>query len=121
MYSIIQPKRIQDICQYVADRYTERLTLKEVAEQTFYSPEAFCRYFKKHMGVTFVDYLNRIRVVESCRLLKANIDERNIYSIAYECGFTSISNFNRIFKRIMGMSPTAFLKQDSTTFCRNII
>ncbi|MBL1407215.1 helix-turn-helix domain-containing protein [Sphingobacterium faecale] len=113
--------RIRVVCQYIADNYAEPLSLSNVADSVYLSPEAFCRYFKKHTGLTFKGYLNRVRVVESCRMLKTNNDEQPIANIAYACGFGSISNFNRTFKHVMGMSPSTFLKQDSTTFCREVL
>ncbi|MDR2282848.1 MAG: AraC family transcriptional regulator, partial [Sphingobacterium sp.] len=44
--------RIRDVCQYIADNYAEPLSLSTVADSAYLSPEAFCRYFKKHTGFT---------------------------------------------------------------------
>lgn len=103
------PKRMLRICQYIADHYAEPITLSKVSEIACYSPEAFCRYFKKHMGSTFVSYLNQVRIDAACLLLANNVEEKSISEIAYACGFTSVSSFNRMFKRHLGMSPTAYV------------
>lgn len=103
------PKRIQNIFQYIAEGFAEQITLKDVADQAFLNQEAFCRYFKKHTGQTFISYLNHFRVKKVCEKLASNVDELSISNIAYSCGFTSVSNFNRMFKRNMGMSPTEYI------------
>lgn len=72
------------------------------------TPQAFCRYFKKHTGHTFVSFLNSMRINEACKKLTENSDE-SISVVAYKCGFTSITNFNRVFKSVMGNSPRGYL------------
>ncbi len=103
------PDRIKKVCQYIEDRYIEQITLSQIAEIACYSPEAFCRYFKKHMGITFVSYLTQVRIDVACLLLANNVEEKSISEIAYACGFTSVSSFNRMFKRHLGISPTAYV------------
>ena len=56
--------------------------------------------------MTFVEYLNTIRIGHVCKLL-ADSDE-NVVNIAYECGFNNLANFNRQFKRLKGMSPSEY-------------
>ena len=58
--------------------------------------------------MTFVEYLNTIRIGHVCKLL-ADSDE-NVVTIAYECGFNNLANFNRQFKRLKGMSPSEYRK-----------
>lgn len=100
--------RISNIYNYILQHYSEAVTLDDMAREACMTPQAFCRYFKKHTGQTFVSFLNRMRVNEACKKLTENKYE-SISVVAYKCGFTSITNFNRVFKSIMGNSPRGYL------------
>lgn len=104
-------RRIQVIYDYILKNYENDITLEEVAEQACFTPPAFCRYFKKHTGKTFVSFLNELRVNEACKKLVADKEEAQISHIAYECGFNSVTNFNRVFKTVMGSSPSVYQRQ----------
>ena len=67
---------------------------------------ALCRFVRHRLGMTFTAYINRLRIEESCKLLK-NTD-KTAASIAYDCGFSNVTYFNRVFKRMHGMSPLEF-------------
>jgi len=100
--------RISNIYNYILQHYSEAVTLDDVAREACMTPQAFCRYFKKHTGHTFVSFLNSMRVNEACKKLTENKYE-SISVVAYKCGFTSITNFNRVFKGVMGNSPRGYL------------
>ncbi|WP_302899173.1 AraC family transcriptional regulator [Mucilaginibacter sp. BT774] len=100
--------RISNIYNYILQHYSEAVTLDDVAREACMTPQAFCRYFKKHTGHTFVSFLNSMRVNEACKKLMENKHE-SISVVAYKCGFTSITNFNRVFKSVMGNSPRGYL------------
>jgi AraC-like DNA-binding protein len=100
--------RISNIYNYILQHYSEAITLDDVAREACMTPQAFCRYFKKHTGHTFVSFLNSMRVNEACKKLTENKYE-SISVVAYKCGFTSITNFNRVFKGVMGNSPKGYL------------
>ena len=102
--------RIANIYNYIIQNYNKQLTLEEVAEQAFMTPHAFCRYFKKHTRHTLVSFLNKVRVNEACKLL-INGSNNGISSVAYSCGFNSITNFNRVFKSVTGLSPRSYTEQ----------
>jgi len=101
--------RIGNIYNYIMQNYSEPITLEDVAKTAFMTPESFCRYFKKHTGHTFVSFLSEIRINEACRKLTAHKFE-SISSVAYKCGFKSITNFNRVFKCVIGSSPREYLE-----------
>ncbi len=106
--------RITLIFNYIKENFKNELSLADVAEYANLTPQAFCRYFKKHCGITFVHYLNRIRVKEVCNQL--NEDHLDSVSfIAYNCGFNSITNFNRVFKQITGCNPKEYVQQYKQT------
>lgn len=102
--------RMGKIYNYVLQRYQNALTLEEVATETHLTPQAFCRYFKKHTGITFVTFLNEMRINQACkRLTSGEFD--SIAMVAYNCGFNSITNFNRVFKSVAGTSPKEYLSK----------
>jgi AraC-like DNA-binding protein len=100
--------RISNIYNYILQHYSEAITLDDVAREACMTPQAFCRYFKKHTRHTFISFLNEMRINEACKKLTGNKYE-SISVVAYKCGFTSITNFNRVFKSIMGNSPRRYL------------
>ena len=107
--------RMGKIYNYVLKNYKNPLTLDDVAAAAHLTPQAFCRYFKKHTGVTFVTFLNELRVTEACKNLTSG-EYDNISSVAYSCGFNSIANFNRVFKNVAGASPKDYL----TKYLKNV-
>ncbi|GAO42112.1 helix-turn-helix domain-containing protein [Flavihumibacter petaseus] len=101
--------RLGHIYHYIMDHYADQLTLEDVAKEAHMTPQAFCRYFKKRTRHTFVSFLNEVRIHEACkRLTDGAVD--SISTIAYTCGFNSITNFNRVFKSIIGKSPSEYLE-----------
>lgn len=90
----------------IADRHAEDLSLETVAKSVNTSAFYFCKMFKKATGLTFTDYLARVRV-EKVRNLLLNPHKR-ISEAAFEAGFQSLSQFNRVFRRVAGESPTTY-------------
>lgn len=101
--------RLVRIVNYISDNYHKSITLEDVSEIAFMTPQAFCRYFKKHTGHTFVSYLNEVRINYARKNLILDGKLDHISSIAYKVGFSSIPNFNRVFKSIVGKSPKAYI------------
>ena len=91
---------------YIAKHQGDELSLNEVAKAVNMSAFYFCKTFKKATGMTFTDYLARVRV-EKVRNLLLNPHKR-VSEAAYEAGFQSLSQFNRVFRRIAGESPSAY-------------
>ncbi|MBK1438637.1 helix-turn-helix domain-containing protein [Parapedobacter sp. ISTM3] len=102
--------RMGNIYNYILHHYQNALTLEEVAAEAHLTPQAFCRYFKKHTGVTFVTFLNEMRINQACKKLTAG-EYDSIATVAYNCGFNSITNFNRVFKSVAGASPKEYLSK----------
>ncbi|MBE8722415.1 AraC family transcriptional regulator [Sphingobacterium pedocola] len=102
--------RINKLCRYIDEHFKDNIALSEVAEQAHLTPQAFCRFFKKSTGKTFVSYLNDIRVREACRLLGTGTHDC-ISTVAYLCGFNSITNFNRVFRNVIGESPKEYINK----------
>jgi len=95
--------------QFIAEHQTEELSLDQVAKSVHTSKFYFCKIFKKATGINFTDYLARVRT-ERAKNLLLNPNLR-VSEIAYEVGFQSLTHFNRVFKRILGQSPTEYRSQ----------
>jgi AraC-like DNA-binding protein len=91
---------------FIADRHAEELSLTQVAQAVNMSAFYFCKSFKKATGMTFTDYLARVRV-EKVKNLLLNPNKR-VSEAAYEGGFQSLSQFNRVFRRVAGESPSVY-------------
>ena len=91
---------------YITDKHADDLSLDEVAKAVNMSAFYFCKMFKKATGMTFTDYLARVRV-EKVRNLLLNPHKR-ISEAAFEAGFQSLSQFNRVFRKIAGEAPTVY-------------
>jgi AraC-like DNA-binding protein len=91
---------------FIANRHAEELSLSEVASAVNMSAFYFCKTFKKATGMTFTDYLARVRV-EKVKNLLLNPHKR-VSEAAYEAGFQSLSQFNRVFRRIAGEAPSRY-------------
>jgi AraC-like DNA-binding protein/ligand-binding sensor protein len=91
---------------FIADHLGDKISLPEVAGAVHMSAFYFCKVFKKSTGLTFSDYLARVRV-EAVKKLLLNQNKR-VSEAAYEAGFQSLSQFNRTFNRLAGESPTDF-------------
>lgn len=100
--------RIANIYNYILKNYREQITLEEIAKLACMTPPAFCRYFKKHTHNTLVGFVNQVRINEACKQLMEN-KEDTIACIAYNTGFNSITNFNRVFKSVVKKSPKEYL------------
>jgi len=95
--------------QIIQESSDGTLSLEQMAKALNVSTFYFCKMFKKATGLTFTDYLSRTRI-ERAKNLLLNPNVR-ISEAAYDSGFASITHFNRIFKRIVGQSPTAYREQ----------
>lgn len=114
VYSSTMPEnegvRLGKIIGYIIDNYQSQITLEDVANAAYMTPQAFCRYFKKHTRHTFISFLNEVRINDACKTLTAEKNNRSMVDVAYNAGFNSITNFNRVFKTVTGKSPKAYME-----------
>jgi len=102
-------KRMAEVYTYIRENYFKSMTLEKISKIAHMSPFAFSRFFKKNCGAGFVEYLNRVRTNKACYLLRET--EYQVHDIAVECGFGSISNFNKQFRKTEGISPRDYRSQ----------
>jgi len=102
-------KKMTNVYNYVRENYYKPISLRRISGIAHMSPFAFSRYFKKNCGAGFIEYLNRVRMNKACHLLRET--EYQVHAIALECGFSSISNFNKQFRKTEGMAPRDYRAQ----------
>lgn len=94
---------------YVKEHLSEPIPLDQIARALHLEIHSFCRMFKKATGLTFTNYVGNARVEQARQLL---LDPHlQIAEIAYSVGFGSLTHFNRVFRRIVGCSPTIYRMQ----------
>lgn len=99
------PLLMREAQRYIEKNSAKQLKFSEVAQAVGLSPNYFCSKFRDFTGLTFTNYLAGIRVACAVRLLSE--PSRRIKEIAYDTGFNSISQFNRVFHAVTGVSPSA--------------
>ena len=102
-------KRMTNVYTYIRENYFKPVSLEKIAKVAKMSPFAFSRFFKKNCGANFIEYLNRVRINKACYLLRET--EYQVQNIAVECGFASVSNFNKQFRKTEGISPRDYRAQ----------
>lgn len=99
-------KLMAEACLYISQNCTNPLTLDDVSHHIGVSKYHFSRIFNKYTNMTFIDFLNTERIKRTESLI-LNPNAR-ITDIAFDSGFSSVSSFNRCFKKIKGISPSEF-------------
>lgn len=102
-------ERVDKILRYVDAHYGERIKLDDFAELLHINKYYICRIFRQHTGKTLSDYINLVRIQKATELLIST--SQSITEIAFVTGFQDINFFSRMFKRIMGISPTELRKR----------
>ena len=101
-----EPAKIWKARCYIRENLDDELSLTAVARFVKISPNHLSEKFKEVTGVKFVDYIARLRFAKACLLLQ-NPHQR-ISEIAFAVGFQSLSQFNRVFKKLSSQSPTEY-------------
>ena len=99
-------QKILPVLSHVNTNYAEDLKLSDVAAMLSFDESYFCRLFKNATGATFTEYLNFVRISKAEKLLKKS--QKSILEISEAVGFSSVSYFNRIFKKYHLASPRAY-------------
>lgn len=102
-YTTDNSQRIDSVIKYISINYANFISLEDVSEVACMTTNSFCRFFKKMTNKSFTEFLNEVRIRNASRLLAQ--EEMSISEVCYAVGYNSITNFNRQFKRIMGVTP----------------
>lgn len=106
------PTFVEESKKYIQKHYKEKMTLEMVASEVYVNAQYFSRVFKKETGVTFTEYVNRLKIQYACKLLETT--SYPAYRVSVECGFRDPSYFNRVFCAKMNMTPQKYKKQVMT-------
>jgi len=109
-YGEEEGKRMRDIFEFTLSNFERNISLDQVAGIANMTPNAFCRYFKQRTNKTYINFLLDIRIGNACKLLSKKTD-LSIAEISYTSGFNNLTNFNRKFKSIKGITPSEFRKK----------
>lgn len=106
--TIYDTARIDKIISYLNKNYTRNVSLDEIASLAAMNASAFCRYFKSKTGKSFKNYILDMRIGYACKLLL--MEDISISQLSSECGFETISHFNKTFKKNTGYVPSQYRK-----------
>ena len=99
-------RRISKVCRYIEEHISQKITLTDAAALVNMSESAFSHFFKRQTGISFITYVNNLRVAKACDLL-ANT-ALSASEICYDCGFNNKSNFIRLFTKRKNMTPIEY-------------
>ncbi|MBQ6228075.1 MAG: helix-turn-helix domain-containing protein [Prevotella sp.] len=99
-------RRILKVKNFISKNYQDEIRLPQLSDIAGMSPSAFSRFFKLHTGRNLTEYIIDIRLGAASRMLVDTA--QSVSEISFKCGFNNLSNFNRIFKKKKGCSPTEF-------------
>lgn len=102
-------QRLNNILAFTFKHIDEQVKIDDVASIAHLSRSQFSRYFKRHTGKTYIQFLNELRIESACVMLVN--EEYTIERICYAVGFQNLSNFNRQFRKLNGLSPSDFRKK----------
>ncbi len=109
----MENKRVTRVKDYISAHYIEEIRLEQMSQLVNMSPTAFSRFFKLRTGKTLAEYIVDIRLGHATRQL---VDTNEpVSQICFDCGFNTLSNFNRLFRKRKGCSPTEFREKYAKT------
>lgn len=102
-------RRMQQISTYVMGHYVHSIALDDIAAEVGMNRSAFCSYFKRTKGMTFLQFVSQYRLNTACELLKHS--QKQVSEICFMVGFNDLPHFVRVFTKAMGMPPLKYRKQ----------
>jgi hypothetical protein len=110
--------RMPDLYKYIHENYMNDISLTTISNIASLTPQSFCRMFKKKTNKHFIEYLNEVRISKACKYLLET--DWSISEIAYNSGYKTVSNFNKLFKEITGGCPKAYRANSISKHQKNI-
>ena len=104
---------IEKSVQYIQQNFKQKLSLKAVSDHVYMNPQYLSRIFKKEMGISCIEYINRLKIEYACKLLVTT--DKSICQISSLCGFSEQSYFNRVFIHQMNTTPKLFRQKNGRT------
>lgn len=101
--------RMERVYAYLMQHFTEPIRLAQVARVAGMTETAFCRYFRERTNRSFSRFVAELRIGNACRLLVE--DAAGIARVGMRCGYPTLSNFNRQFREMVGLTPTQYRRR----------
>jgi AraC-like DNA-binding protein len=101
--------RLNKVYQYVFENFRKKIRLQELAEMLHMTPTSFSRYFTMKNNKSFSRFVSEIRIKHACKMLTET--DEPVSHICYECGFDTLSNFNKQFREITLRKPTQYKRE----------
>lgn len=101
--------KLKSVLDYIELHYADAISISELAKLCYFSDYHFMRFFKKHMNMTCVEYMNNLRLEKSVELFEQG--NWSILDVSLSVGFHNLSYFHRAFKKKYHMTPRSFLKE----------
>jgi len=102
-------EEIKTVLTYIKENYKEKMYIQDLARQVNMNAQYFCRFFKKSIGRSPMEYINEYRLKQSLRLLKET--DLPVTEVCLECGYNNLGNFLRSFKKYAGTTPLQYRKE----------
>ena len=99
-----QMEIIKNVIEYISDNYSSEITIDTLSQFAGYSRAHLSRQFKKATGLSIVEYINYIRCTNAHTMLIG--ENKTVSEVALECGFSNMSYFSKIYKRVIGKLPS---------------
>ena len=99
---------LKESITYMRNHYSEKIYISDLADLANMNEQYYCRFFKKAIGKTPIEYLNELRIQRSMRLLQSS--QKSVLEISLECGFNNLGNYMRTFKKVTGTTPLQYRK-----------
>lgn len=106
---ITSSDKLKQVLDYIELHYAETISISELAKLCYFSDYHFMRFFKKHMNMTCVEYINNLRLEKSVELFKQG--NSSILDVSLSVGFHNLSYFHRAFKKKYHITPLSFIKK----------
>lgn len=106
VHSTPDSRRVKKVEEFIDKNFRDEIRLQQLAEIASMTPTAFSRFFRLRTGKSISDYVIDVRLGHAARMLADSTN--SVVEICYDCGFNNVSNFNRIFKKKKGCTPSAF-------------
>lgn len=97
--------RLNRVLEWMMENVGDEVSLGAAAEVAGMTRSAFCRFFQRAVGRKFSEFLNGVRVARACELIRRYGDGMDLARVGFEAGFGTVSNFNRVFREVRGVTP----------------
>jgi transcriptional regulator GlxA family with amidase domain len=98
---------------FIRNHFSESISLDDVAEAAFTSKRNLSRVFQEKTGMTVLGAIQEMRIDEACRLLQPG--DKTCAKVAFDCGFGSVQQFNRVFQKLKGCTPQTWRRRVQET------